>query len=94
MNIKNGLTIKEAINLLKNREVSCKELFANYLKKIKKENPKLNVYLDIFDDLTEKGKINSFLKENEFLSKDTFQIHLLYGIPCAIKDNILPAQRS
>lgn len=51
--------------------------------KIKKDNKRLNVFLDIFED----EALKKAAEVDEKISKGT-EIGLLEGIPCAIKDNI------
>ncbi len=70
-----GHTIKSVKEGLEKGEFSAEEIRKEYLKKIEKENPKLNAYLSIFDKLNPKPS--------------TLNPGLLAGIPCAIKDNIL-----
>ena len=74
-----GYTIKSVNDGLKKGEFSIEEIRKEYLKKIEKENPKLNAYLSVFDS-KKLQTINYKL-----------QTSLLAGIPCAIKDNILLA---
>lgn len=78
----NNLTIERAHELLKNKELTVRELVNFYLENIKSKNERINAYLEIFDDI-EEG-----IKQAELIfsqGKDT----LLTGIPIAIKDNIL-----
>ncbi len=44
-----GHTIKSVNEGLKKGEFSVEEIRKEYLKKIEKENPKLNAYLSVFD---------------------------------------------
>lgn len=46
-----NLTIKKTQNLIKNKEVSVKELTDFYLNNIKKKNKEINAILEVFDDM-------------------------------------------
>ena len=77
-----NLTIKSAHQHLMKGDFSVKELTENYLAEIKKKNPKLNAYLEIFEDVLEQAD----------MADDKIKMgkaSLLTGIPFAIKDNIL-----
>jgi len=76
----NNLTIKKARELLKDKQISARELVSHYLKIIEEKNKDINAYLEIFDDA---------LGEAEKLDKEGFSEKFLFGIPLAIKDNIL-----
>ena len=76
----NNLTIKKARKLLADKEISAKELAAYFLKNIEEKNKDINVYLEVFDDA---------LNEAEKLDKDGIGNRPLWGIPLAVKDNIL-----
>ncbi len=79
-------------------QLSAKELAAGYrakeftpievvdalLAKIEKENPNLNAYLEVFDDVREAAKSAAAL-----FAGDVANVHPLAGIPIAVKDNIL-----
>ncbi len=75
MNISKSLTIKDVTEGLQRKEFSAEEIFDYYQKKIAKENKKLNTYLSIFNQ-TEESLPRGEQSE-------------LYGVPCAVKDNIL-----
>lgn len=80
----NELTIKKAQELIKNREISCRELVSIYLKQIEEKNPALNGYLEIFEESAyETAKV-----EDELIASGNIP-RVLSGIPLAIKDNIL-----
>lgn len=68
-------TIKSISQSLKRGEFSVEELRQEYIKRIKKENPKLNAYLSVFDqqDMGHESQVTGSLS----------------GIPSAVKDNIL-----
>ena len=76
----NNLTIKKARKLLADKEISAKELTAHYLKNIEEKNKDINAYLEVFDDA---------LGEAEKLDKEGIGDRPLFGIPLAVKDNIL-----
>ena len=76
----NNLTIKKARKLLADKEISVKELTVYYLKNIEEKNKDINAYLEVFDGA---------LSEAEKLDKEGIGDYPLWGIPLAIKDNIL-----
>lgn len=81
MKIEN-LTIKEARNLLDKKEISVKELNSAFLNNIETKNKELNVFLEVYDDVSAQIEVSQKkidLKESSSLT----------GIPLAIKDNIL-----
>ena len=62
------------------KEISVKELVSYYLKNIEEKNKNINAYLEVFDDA---------LSEAEKLDKEGIGDRTLFGVPLAIKDNIL-----
>src|SRR3989344_4134435 len=76
----NNLTIKKARKLLADKEISARELTAYFSKIIEEKNKDINAYLEVFDDA---------LNEAEKLDKEGIGDRLLWGIPMAVKDNIL-----
>ena len=76
----NNLTIKKARKLLTDKEISARELTAYYLKNIEEKNKNINAYLEVFEDA---------LSEAEKLDKEEIGEQSLFGIPMAVKDNIL-----
>ena len=78
----NNLTIRKAHNDLKEGKYTVVQLVEAYLENIKDKNPKLNAYLEVFDDVLEESK-----KAQEKFSNGTATF--LTGIPMAVKDNIL-----
>ena len=77
-----NLTIEKAHELLKNKEISVRDLVNFYLENIKVKNTTINAYLEIFNDIEDGIKKAEEMFEG---GKAT----LLTGIPMAIKDNIL-----
>ena len=73
------LTIKKAHEAMKNGDFLAQELAQAYLDNI---NPKLNAFIEVFDDVLEQAK-----KADERFKNGTAE--LLTGIPIAIKNNIL-----
>ena len=76
----NNLTIEKAQKLLADKEISAKELVSHYLKNIEEKNKDINAYLEVFDDS---------LKEAEKLDQEGIVGRPLFGLPLAVKDNIL-----
>jgi aspartyl-tRNA(Asn)/glutamyl-tRNA(Gln) amidotransferase subunit A len=79
------LTIRSAREHLNNGDFSAMELTESYLEEIGKKNPKINAYLEVFDDVMEQAKLADKMLQNG--GGETPR--LLTGIPIAIKDNIL-----
>jgi len=79
-----NLTIESAHRGLMKKEFSAVELAKFYLNKIKKENKKLNAFLEITEKLAleQAKKVDNKIKHRE-------KIGGIEGIPIAIKDNIL-----
>jgi aspartyl-tRNA(Asn)/glutamyl-tRNA(Gln) amidotransferase subunit A len=78
------MTIKEVHEGLVKKEFSALELCRDYLAKVKKENKKINAFLDVSEKLA-----HSQAKEIDTLISRKREIPFLAGVPCAIKDNIL-----
>ena len=76
------ITIKKAHEDIKSGKYSSVDLTTAYLEEIKKTNPEVNAYLEVFSDALEQAK-----KADERFKDGTATI--LTGIPFAIKDNIL-----
>ncbi len=68
-----GQTIKNVNDGLKKGEFSVGELFKEYIKKIDNENKDINAYLSIL----------------KFVEGTQNTKNILFGVPCAVKDNIL-----
>ena len=76
------LTASELAKGYRAREFSAVDATSAFLARIEKENPKLNAFLEVFDDAIEEAK-----KADEMIAKGS--AHALAGIPIATKDNIL-----
>lgn len=77
------LTIKTAHEALVRGDFSAVDLAESYLVLIKEKNDKLNVYLEVFDDVREQAaEADRRLRKGD-------NVDILTGIPLAIKDNIL-----
>ncbi|GBD33835.1 Glutamyl-tRNA(Gln) amidotransferase subunit A [bacterium HR34] len=78
------LSISEIQKLLKNKEISCEEITKFYLEKIKKEDKEINSFVSVFEEeaINRAKNLDNMLK-NEGLHGD------LFGVPIAVKDNIL-----
>lgn len=70
-----GFTIKDIKEGLVKGHFTAEEIFKKYYDKIKKEDKKLNAYLSVF--------------ENCKLETEDSAATPLWGVPCAIKDNML-----
>lgn len=78
----NTLTIAEARDGIMKKEFSPQELFFACREAIQRQNPALNAYLDVYDDVYD-------AVPDEKTKKHTDTLPGLYGIPLAVKDNIL-----
>ncbi len=76
------LTIEGAHASLSKKEYTVRELVDAYLAVIKEKNPRINAYLEIFDDIDAQV-------EKAQARFDAGTASMLTGIPLAIKDNIL-----
>ena len=76
----NNLTIKKTQELLKSKQISARDLVSYYFGKIEEKNKDINAYLEVFGDA---------LGEAERLDKEGFGRKVLFGVPLAVKDNIL-----
>ncbi|MBI4037737.1 Asp-tRNA(Asn)/Glu-tRNA(Gln) amidotransferase subunit GatA [Candidatus Curtissbacteria bacterium] len=76
-----GLTIKEASKLLEAKEISAKELVADYISRAKKLNKNLNSFLTFAENeaIDQAERIDKLRRDNQKLSP-------LAGIPFAAKD--------
>ncbi len=78
------MTISEFHENLKTKKITAREAVFSMLEKIKKENKKLNAYLEVFekDALEAATEVDRRIAEGE-------EPGILWGVPLAIKDNIL-----
>ncbi|MEK7575966.1 MAG: Asp-tRNA(Asn)/Glu-tRNA(Gln) amidotransferase subunit GatA, partial [Patescibacteria group bacterium] len=79
IDVKN-FSIKKAQEMIKRREISASEMVSACLDNISKKNKDINAYLEVFEDALENAK--KIDNEKGFDRP-------LFGIPFAIKDNIL-----
>jgi len=78
------LSAKELAAGYRAKDFTAREVVQAHLSRIEKENPRLNAYLEVFDDALEGAD-----KIDALLAKDPNGVHALAGVPIAIKDNIL-----
>ncbi len=84
----NTLTIKEAAAGIRKREFSVTELVSDCLATIRQKDKELHAYLEVFEDaLNEAKKLDISISQNS----DVSRLPPLFGIPLAVKDNILIA---
>jgi len=68
---------------LKSREFSVRDIAEAYLENIEAKNKELNAYLEVYSDVLDQAdKLDKRLADGE-------EPNLLFGVPIAIKDNIL-----
>lgn len=83
--------IQEFHSQLADKKITITELVSYYLKNIEKRNKDLNIYLEVFDDALDIAK--QYDAEIENKSGDEIKAFLetkkLFGVPVAVKDNIL-----
>ncbi len=79
----NELTIQQASEGLRKKQFSVTELVSDCLDSIKEKDGKLHAYLEVFEDALEEAK-----KKDEVL-QGLNAPGPLFGIPIAVKDNIL-----
>ncbi|MDP2676434.1 MAG: Asp-tRNA(Asn)/Glu-tRNA(Gln) amidotransferase subunit GatA [bacterium] len=79
----NNFTIADAKEALHGKKMSARELVGMYTSQIKKENKKLNAYLEVFEDAEDQAK-----ETDERMARGD-EPRALEGIPFAIKDNML-----
>jgi len=79
-----NLTISKSHQGLVKKEFSAKELTESYFEKIERKNPDIFAYLSLNKEkaLFSAGKVDKLISQKK-------EIPLLFGIPFAVKDNIL-----
>lgn len=70
--------------MLRNKEISVKELVFYFLKNIEKKNKDINAYLEVFSDTAAQAE-----KVDELIARDEADAKPLLGVLVAVKDNIL-----
>lgn len=83
--------IQEFHSKLIDKKITVTELVSYYLKNIQEKNKDLNIYLEVFDDVLENAKKCDAEIENknsEEIAK-IIETKKLFGVPVAVKDNIL-----
>lgn len=78
------LTVRELQKGYREKSFSIPEVVSAYLKNIEEQNDKLNVYLEVFDDVSKQAAM-----AQELFEKENGDVHPFHGIPIATKDNIL-----
>ncbi len=83
--------IQEFHSQLIDKKITVTELVSYYLKNIEGKNKDLNVYLEVFDDALTIAKQYDAELENKTSEEITkfLETKKLFGVPVAIKDNIL-----
>ncbi|MBI2609853.1 Asp-tRNA(Asn)/Glu-tRNA(Gln) amidotransferase subunit GatA [Candidatus Giovannonibacteria bacterium] len=83
MNNIQNLTIEKIKDGLQSGELSLRELVSNYLEEIKRKDPDLNAYREVFEDAFKHAEeIDEKIKRGD-------SPRALEGVPFAIKDNIM-----
>src|SRR3989344_4321511 len=82
-----GFTIKDIQAGLAKGHFTSEEIFKTYSDKIKKENKKLNAYLSVFEN-GQKGHYSASRGCCKLETENSTAMPL-WGVPCAIKDNML-----
>ena len=78
------LTVRELQKGYREKSFSIPEVVSAYLKNIEEQNDELNVYLEVFDDVSKQAAM-----AQELFEKENGDVHPFHGIPIATKDNIL-----
>lgn len=83
--------IQEFHSKLIEKKITVTELVSYYLKNIEEKNKDLNIYLEVFDDVLENAKKCDAELENKTSDEiiKIFEDKKLFGVPVAVKDNIL-----
>lgn len=83
--------IEEFHSQLIDKKITITDLVYYYLENIKNKNPEINAYLEVFDDAV--GIAKKYDEELENKTSDEIKTFLetkkLFGVPMAVKDNIL-----
>ncbi len=79
-----SLSVKELGEGYRTKAFSAVDVAKAHLARIEKENPALNAYLEVFDDVILEAE-----RADKLLSEKGNSAHSLAGIPIAVKDNIL-----
>lgn len=83
-----NLTVKKAHDALLGGDVTASALTESYLAEIEKKNKALNAYLEVFDDAREQARAAD-VRLKKMASAKRAELPALFGIPLAVKDNIL-----
>lgn len=78
------LTAKDIAQGYRSKKFSAVDVVEAHLKRIESENPKLNAYLEVFDDAVLAAK-----QADELIREKGDVAPMLAGVPIAVKDNIL-----
>lgn len=83
--------IQEFHTQLIDKKITVTELVSYYLKNIENKNKDLNIYLEVFEDAIENAKQLDAELENKSADeiKKLLEEKKLFGVPVALKDNIL-----
>ncbi len=84
----NELTIAQAAAGIRKKEFSIAELVSDCLDAIREKNQNLHAYLDVFEDAAEQAH-RADAQISTYRHIDMSGLPPLFGIPLAIKDNIL-----
>ncbi len=90
----NRLTVRRAAEGIRKRTFSVTELVSDCLAEIEARNADLNAYLEVFDTARERAKkADDILSRQKHGTLSSDDLPPLFGIPIAVKDNILVAGR-
>ncbi len=83
--------ITEFHTKLAEKSITITELVTYYLKNIKDKNTEINAYLEVFEDALEQAKKYDEQLEGKTREEieELLKINPLFGVPVAVKDNIL-----
>lgn len=84
----NELTISKAAEGIRKKQFSVEELISDCLEAIRAKDADIRAYLDVFETAREDAKEKDQALAN-YTSGEMARLPPLYGIPLAIKDNIL-----